>query len=128
MGQGRLTFHKSHKKQGLLEIPAHLISRLGLDLNLFIPTEGTLVLEMKDEKIYIEKLVDVFSNDRHCRFYLAKSAQASYVDFQGNLNVQIKMKQYVLLKLTEPFIISVEGTLVKPHYSFKKKHLAVQFP
>lgn len=127
-GQGRLTFHKSHKKQGLLEIPAHLISRLGLDLNLFIPTEGSIVLEVKDEKIYLNKLVDVFSNDRHCRFHLAKSTQPSYIDFQGNLNVQIKMKQYVLLKLTEPFIISVEGTLLKPRYSFKKKHLAIQFP
>ena len=46
------------------------------------------------------------------------------MDFDGNLFVDIKMKQYVLFTFTENFIITIEGKLLDPSFHLKrKKHL-----
>ncbi len=121
-GYGKLQFHKTVRKQAsLLDIPVHLISRLGLDLNMLIPTEGNITYEIKEGKMFLTKFIDVFSHEKRCRFYLAKSPHQSYIDFSGNLDIKVKMKQYVILKVTEPFIISVRGTLGKPTYHLQKR-------
>ena len=39
------------------------------------------------------------------------------VDFEGNINLNIRMKQSVLLKITEPFMLTIGGTLESPKYS-----------
>ncbi len=128
-GSGSLKFLKSPKKQSsLLDIPGHLLSKIGLDLTMLNPVEGKILYEIKNEKIELTRFVDVYSHDRNCHFQLAKSAFGSYIDFNGNLNIKIKMKQYVLLKLTEPFIISIEGDMMNPKYSFRRKKLKVDVP
>lgn len=128
-GSGSLKFLKSPKKQSsLLDIPGHLLSKIGLDLTMLNPVEGKILYEIKNEKIELTKFVDVYSHDRNCHFQLAKSPLGSYIDFNGNLNIKIKMKQYVLLKLTEPFIISIEGDMMNPKYSFRRKKLKVDVP
>ncbi|MCH9690429.1 MAG: hypothetical protein K0U10_07250, partial [Gammaproteobacteria bacterium] len=92
-GDGYFTFQKSPKRQAsLLDIPVHLISKLGLDLTMLNPVEGKVMFVLKDQKIVLTKLVDVYSHDRHCHFTLAKQPALSYMDFDGNLNVKIKMK------------------------------------
>lgn len=128
-GDGYFAFQKSPKKQAsLLDIPVHLISKLGLDLTMLNPVEGKVIFEFKDQKIIFTKLIDVYSHDKHCHFTLAKQPGLSYMDFNGNLNIKIKMKQYVLLKFTEPFIISVQGSYEAPRYSFMKKKMVVDVP
>jgi hypothetical protein len=128
-GSGSLKFLKSPKKQSsLLDIPGHLLSKIGLDLTMLNPVEGKILYEIKNEKIELTRFVDVYSHDRNCHFQLAKSAFGSYIDFNGNLNIKIKMKQYVLLKLTEPFIISIEGDMMNPKYSSRRKKLKVDVP
>lgn len=121
-GVGKIDFHKSQRKTAsILEIPAHIISRIGLDMNMLVPEQGSITYEIKEGKIVLNKFIDVYSHDKHCRFYLAKTSTPSYIDFQGNLDIKIKMKQYVLLKFTEPFIISIHGNFKKPNYQFQKK-------
>lgn len=126
---GYFTFQKTPKKQAsLLDIPVHLISKLGLDLTMLNPVEGKVVFKILDQKIFFNKLIEVYSHDRHCHFSLAKYPDLSYMDFDGNLNIKIKMKQYVLLKITEPFMISVQGHYKAPRYSFMRKKMVVDVP
>ena len=128
-GDGYFTFQKSLKKQAsLLDIPVHLITKLGLDLTMLNPVEGKVMFMFKDQKIILTKLIDVYSHDRRCHFTLAKQPDLSYMDFDGSLNIKIKMKQYVLLKITEPFIISVRGSCAAPRYSFMRKKVVVDVP
>lgn len=128
-GNGYFIFQKTPKKQAsLLDIPVHLISKLGLDLTMLNPVEGKVVFQIKDQKIFFNKLIEMYSHDRHCHFTLAKYPNLSYMDFDGNLNIKIKMKQYVLLKITEPFMISIQGHYKAPRYSFMRKKMVVDVP
>lgn len=128
-GYGSFNFQKMPKKQAsLFDIPVHIINKIGLDLTMLNPVEGQVLYEVKDGKMLFTKFIDVYSHDKHCHFTLAKQSNPSYLDFDGNLNVKIKMKQFVLLKITEPFIISIQGPCWAPQYSFMRKKMVVDVP
>jgi hypothetical protein len=124
-GYGRISFKNPHKKNlqnTILAIPAEIISRIGLDPTVLTPVIGTIEYQILDGKILLTKFKDVFSEGRLSRFYLASTPYPSYVDFDGNLFLKVRMKQFNLLfKLAEPFIVSVEGNLRKPTYTLQKQ-------
>ncbi len=95
---------------------------------MLIPVEGKVYYEMKEKKIFFTKFTDVYSHDRHCHFNLLKPPDFSYIDFLGNIHMNIRMKQHVLLKITEPFTIEVRGTLLKPLYRLKKRKVNIPLP
>ncbi len=116
-GRGQLHFINTFKsKSHILDLPIEIISRLGLDMGLLVPVMGDLSYEIREGKIYITDLSESFSEGKRSQFYLSKSNR-SFIEFDGSINVNIKMKQYVLLKFTEPFTLSIKGTLNKPRYS-----------
>ncbi len=118
-GSGDLTFINTFKKDyHLIDIPIEIISRLGLDLGILVPVCGKLEYKIEDGKVVLEDLKDAYSEGKRSRFYLS-SNHRSYVDLDGTLNVKIKMKQYVLLKLTEPFTLSMQGSLSKPYFALR---------
>ncbi|MEC8306702.1 MAG: hypothetical protein VXZ72_02450, partial [Chlamydiota bacterium] len=49
-------------------------------------------------------------------FFLSKEAP-SFIGLDGNISLHIRMKQHVLLKVTEPFTLSVTGSLSSPKYT-----------
>lgn len=124
IGQGSLEFSNPPKKNiphPLFAIPSEIISRLGLDLSTLTPVIGTLFYEIKDQKIILTKLKESYSQGKTSKFYLAASPE-SYIDFDGNLHVQIKMKQSnVFFKLAELFTVTVQGTWQKPSYTLQKQ-------
>ncbi|MCH9627234.1 MAG: hypothetical protein S4CHLAM2_08690 [Chlamydiales bacterium] len=124
VGKGKLAFTNLPKKtflSNLLFIPTEITARIGLDLAAFVPVRGTIDYEIKEGKIYLNEFKDMFSDGKLSRFYLAEGSKA-YVDFGGNLNLKMKMKQYnLLMKLAEFFTISVKGTLLNPKYSFSNQ-------
>jgi len=119
-GKGEMQFSNEAPKNfasDLLMIPAEITARIGLDLSLLIPVKGGIDYEIRDGKIYLLNLDNVYSEGKRSRFYLAEGTPA-YVDLDGNLHLQIKMKQYnLLMKLAELFTISVRGTVSKPNYT-----------
>lgn len=118
-GRGYLDFINTFKRDyNLLDIPIEIIGRIGFDLGLFIPVRGKLEFDMVDGKIFLKELVNTFSEGKRSRFYLS-GHKDSYIDLDGTIFIDIKMKQYVLLKITEPFTLSIRGTLDKPKYSLK---------
>ena len=92
------------------------------------PVEGKILYEIKKSKVVFTKFIDVYSHDKRCNFNLAKQVNESYLDFKGNLDIRIKMKQNVILKITEPFLISVEGFCLNPRYSLTRKKVHVDVP
>ncbi|MBM3193623.1 MAG: hypothetical protein FJZ59_05270 [Chlamydiae bacterium] len=113
-GRGSLTFNNTFKEgHNLLDIPIEIISRLGLDIGLLVPIQGEIDYVIKNGKIVFTKLKNSFSESKRSYFYLWNKTE-SYLDFDGNMHIDIRMKQYVLFKITELFILSIQGSLDKP--------------
>ena len=111
----------------LFAIPGEILLRLGLDPNVLNPVTGTVHFNLQGDKFYLTRMKDVYSEGRGSKFYLAGGSVPSWIDFDGNLSVQIRMKQYNLIfKLAELFTVSVEGNIRKPRYSLNKNQKASQ--
>lgn len=115
---------KSLFQNTLFQIPLELVTRLGLNPAVLTPVKGEIFFTVGDKRIQITKLKDVFSEGKGSKFFLAGEA-GSYVDFDGNMMMQIRMKQYnILLKFAELFTVTVKGTYSKPIYSLQKQDSA----
>jgi hypothetical protein len=113
---------KKNIKNILFAIPGEILKRIGLDPSVLTPVTGVVFLEIQGDRIYLTKMKDVYSEGRASKFYLARRSEPSWIDFDGNLHAQIKMKQYNLLfKLAELFTVTVNGNIKKPVYSFQKQ-------
>ncbi|GAB5411208.1 MAG: hypothetical protein ChlgKO_03220 [Chlamydiales bacterium] len=118
-GRGSLSFVNTFKRSNnLLDIPIEIISRIGLDQSILIPVMGDMDFVFENGEIHLTKLENCVSEGRHSRFTLSKN-RPSYIGLDGSIHVDIKMKQHVLLRLTQPFVLSLRGTLAKPRYSLK---------
>jgi len=119
-GKGTFYFTNAFKKgSSLFEAPLEMLKNLGLDPGLFTPVQGEVDLELHGDKFYVTELKNVFSEGGRSEFYLAPEPEGSYVDLEGNVRVDLKMRQNVVLKLTEPLTLTIRGTLEKPRYSFQ---------
>ena len=118
-GQGRLHFINTFKREyNLLDIPLDILGRLGLDMGLLIPVRGDLDFTMEEGRICLTELKKSYSEGNRSQFFLS-STQPSHIDFDGTININITMKQYVLLKPTESFILSIAGTVDNLKYGLK---------
>ena len=124
-GSGKLQFNNSSKRplnNPLLAIPAEIISRIGLNLDVLSPVSGTIFFDIDNYRVNLRKFKDVYSEGKLSKFYLQNSSTPSYVDLDGNINAQVRMKQYNLLfKLAELFTVSIHGNLQKPVYALQKQ-------
>jgi hypothetical protein len=119
-GEGSLVFSNQFKKEGsLFDLPLELIKRLGLDLGLLTPVCGSLQLELRGDRLYLMSLDNAYSEKELSSFYLAPSKQLSYIDLSGAIHIDLKMQQDVLLKIIEPFTLTIRGTLDKPRYGLQ---------
>ncbi|MEI6242254.1 MAG: hypothetical protein WCP39_02485, partial [Chlamydiota bacterium] len=119
-GKSLLRFINSFKREyTVLDVPSDVLSRIiGLDLELLIPVQGYLEGDIHDGRFFITRIKDVYSEGKRSKFFLIDGAS---VDFQGNVDINIKMKQYVLFKFTEHFILSLKGKLNHPDIHLTKK-------
>lgn len=118
-GKGSLIFENTFKRDHhILDIPIELISRLGLDMVLLVPIHGEMDYVINNGKVMLTKLRNSYSEGKRSHFYLS-SSKDSFIDFHGNIQMQIKMKQYVLFKITELFVLTVSGTLEDPQFGLK---------
>ena len=116
-GHGKLTFTNYAKKEAtLLDTPIEMIKNFGLDPGILTPTQGEIDLDLKGDKLYLVGLRDAFSEAKRSEFYLAPHRELSYIDLDGKMHIDLKMRQDVMLKITEPFILTIRGTLENPRY------------
>ena len=126
VGQGWLSFVNPHKKNfqnTIFAIPAEIVTRIGLDFTLLTPVIGTVFYEIAKNKVNFTKFKDVYSEGKNSKFYLPiNTNHQSSMDFNGNLHIQVRMKQYnVLFKIAELFTVSINGNIKKPTYSLQKQ-------
>lgn len=124
-GKGSLYFNnpvKKHLENTIFAFPAEILTRIGLDLSVLTPVTGTVNYEIREGKVFLTRFKDIYSNSRLSRFYLPNSRTPSYMDFDGNLNIQVKMKQHTLIfKLAELFTVTIQGNLHKPTYTLLRQ-------
>ena len=120
---GELFFINSFKREhSVFDLPSDFLGRIfGLDLELLIPVVGHLTFDLKEGRFWLKDLFDAYSEGHRSKFFLVKDGFTPTVDLDGNMNILIKMKQYVLFKFTEHFLLSVDGSLEKPSYRLQKK-------
>ncbi|NGX56279.1 MAG: hypothetical protein K1060chlam5_00517 [Candidatus Anoxychlamydiales bacterium] len=121
--KGYLSFINSFKRgHYVFDFPTDVLSRIvGLDLQLLTPVKGLIDFYVNDSKFYLTEMKDSFSENERSKFFLSDKGQKPYIDFNGNIYINIAMKQFVLFKFTESFIISIRGDLVTPKCNLKKK-------
>ncbi len=120
--QGQLHFINSYKREEtVFDIPANVLSRIvGIDLDLLIPVCGDLTFDLKDGLFHLHDLSNAFSEGDRSEFFLEMDPPPT-MDLDWNLRIFIKMKQFVLLKITESFLISIDGKLNDPQFHLQKK-------
>jgi hypothetical protein len=123
--EGYLIFLNASRKNlyhPLLTIPAEIILRLGLDPQVLNPVTGTIYFNLIGDRFYLTRFKDVYSEGRGSKFNLASDKEPSWIDFDGNLYIHFRMKQYNLIfKLAELFTISMKGNILMPHYHLHKQ-------
>ena len=117
---GHLTFTNQFKKgSSLLDLPLEMIKKIGLDPGMLTPVQGEFDLELRGDKFYLLTLSNAFSEGNRSEFYLAPTSNLSYIDLDGKMHIDLKLYQDVLLKLAEPFTLTIRGTLDKPRYGLQ---------
>lgn len=121
---GRLHFINSYKRgETVFDLPVNVLSRIvGLDLELLVPVTGDLTFDIKDGYFNLLELSNAYSEGERSQFFLITDPPPR-MDLDGNLQIFIKMKQFVLLKITESLLISVDGILDDPQFHLKKRRL-----
>ena len=118
-GTGQLNFINTFKRNiSLLDIPKEVLGRIGLDIGLLVPVRGSLACSLKNGRFYLDSLTDAYSDGERSQFFLSPKKE-SYIDFDGHMHIDIRMKQFVLLKITEFFTLSLRGSLEHPKYQLK---------
>ena len=121
-GEGLLNFTNAFRKENsILEAPLDILKDLGLDPGAFTPVSGEVACQFKEGKLYLTEIKNTFSEGKRSQFSLATQRADSFIDLQGNLSIYLEMKQHVLLKIAEPFILAISGSLEKPRYEIIKK-------
>lgn len=127
--QGELTFINSYRREStVFDLAPDVLSRIAaLDLEILIPATGKLTYELKNRHFHLTQLTDSYSEGKRAEFFLASDELEPTVDLDGNIHILIKMKQFVLFKFTESFLISIEGKLDEPKFHLQKKRRFLGF-
>lgn len=122
-GHGYLHFINSFKRgHSVFDFPADVLSRIvGIDQALLTPVKGKIDLKVQEGKFYLASLKDSYSESERSKFFLVDKGTKPYIDFDGKIYINMAMKQYVLFKFTESFVISIRGNLGNPQCNLKKK-------
>lgn len=116
VGAGEITFTNKEKKEAsFFDAPLELIKDIGIDPDLFTPQGGELECTLKNNKLYFKALTNSFSEGQRSEFYLAP-LQSSFLTLSGDINIDLKMRQNVLINLTESMTLKIRGTVDQPRY------------
>lgn len=119
LGEGSLQFVRStlHQRHGST-MAKDLLDALG-SASFLSPATGHLNWHIADGRFVINSLQDVYSEGKLLKFSLAKNSPPATIDFRGNIDMVLRIKQTrSLVKLTEKSLLTVGGSLWAPHISF----------
>ena len=119
-GHGSFNFTNAYKKEfSIFDTPLEMIKNFGFDPGLFTPVSGQVLCELKNGNLSLLDLKNTHSEGMRSQFYLASDLEPSYIDLEGNVCVNLRMKQDVVLKFGEPFALSIHGNIDNPRYKLR---------
>jgi len=117
VGECSLHFTNTGKKEaGLFDIPLDFLKDLGLEPSVLIPIQGEFDGHFESGRLLFTSLKGSYSEGRRTQFILSDRGDGSYIDFQGNLHIDLAVKQAVLLKIAESLNLGIRGSVDKPRY------------
>lgn len=121
--KGDLSFVNSFKREHtVFDLPADFFGRIiGLDTELMVPVKGKFSFELKEGRFWLFDLEDAYSEGKRSKFFLVKEGLSPSIDLEGNLHIFVTMKQYVLFKITENFLLTIDGSIESPSFHLQKK-------
>jgi hypothetical protein len=119
-GHGSFNFTNAYKKEfSIFDTSLELIKNLGFDPGLFTPVSGHVFCQLKNGNLCFSDLKNTYSEGNRSQFYLAPDFEPSYISLEGDVCINLRMKQDVVLKFGEPFALSIQGTVDNPKYRLK---------
>jgi hypothetical protein len=120
---GSLHFVNSFKRERtILDLPSDFLGRIiGLDLELLIPVRGQFRFQLKGGRFWLSDLKDAYSEGKRSKFFLVNEGFSPTIDLDGNIHIFVTMKQYVLFKITENFLLTIDGSIESPFFHMQKK-------
>lgn len=125
--KGKLAAPKSFSAKGKMRFnhpipfPMAKMNNLDIHADFLTPTSGTIHFDIRDEKIFITHLEHVHSENKLSKFSLSKTLSPSYIDFNGDLHLQLQVKPYQMIsKLADLFTLSIDGSIAHPICKFRR--------
>jgi hypothetical protein len=120
-GSGDCSFSNHQEKEShFLDQPLSFFKNLGVDPHLLTPICGNALLKLEAGKCSFYALKEAYSEGKRCQFFLNNEGE-SYIDIQGNLHIDLKMKQMVPINLLESFTLMIRGSVAEPRYRLYPK-------
>ncbi len=110
-GKGELYFiNQEMRTKNIFDLPRDFLAVLGLDPSLLVPVSGQVEFSFERDKIFLDRLRRTYSDQARSSFFLDPNA-VSYIALDGSLSIRMRMKQSALLRLAEPFVIAIDGSI-----------------
>ncbi|MFZ4772658.1 MAG: hypothetical protein ACOYK9_01545 [Chlamydiia bacterium] len=118
-GKGELYFiNQEARSKNILDLPRDILAVIGLDPSLLVPICGHIEFTLEKDKILLDRLRRSYSDEFRSSFFLDPK-NLSYITLDGGLFIRMRMKQSAILRLAEPFIIAIDGSLTEPSVQLK---------
>ncbi len=121
-GGGDLRFTNVSKKgESKLpnNLPIQVLNQLGLDGELFVPASGEMEYAIQNGRIYLRSIRNVVSAKNLSEFLPPKNGVMGYLDFDGNLFIDLLVKQKAVRSISSPLSLKVRGTWEDPQLAIK---------
>jgi hypothetical protein len=120
-GKGSVQFvcpKKNEHFESFFALPTQQFLKIGITPHSLQPVTGTIEIYLKENRFYLTKLKNVFSEGRGVKFSLNKENSPFWVSLQGDFFLQLRIKKnHSLFKIHESFLLSLEGSIEKPHFT-----------
>lgn len=115
---GTGSFNFSNKQ--LPKLPTQILQKLGLDGALFVPTSGSVQVSLEGGKCLFKEVKALITDKKKSEFEAPRNGAIGYVDFDGNLVIDLAVKQHVVRGLNIPLSLHVRGNWDDPQLTINK--------
>lgn len=120
--QGNLRFTnylKKEERKQIAHLDAQALKQQGLEMEMLIPTSGEMEYAIQNGKIYVRDLRNMACEKNRLEFTPPKNGMMGYLDFEGNLFIDLILRQKAVNSLSAPISLKVRGTWDQPQIQLK---------
>lgn len=119
---GSLKFTNISKK-GQAQLPKNLptsvLRSMGLDGSLFVPASGQMEYIIQEGRCYLRGIENVISEKGRSEFSPPRNGVMGYVDFDGNVYIDMQIRQNVVRSISGPISMKIRGNFEDPEITIR---------